>query len=120
MAGYESGLSTGSVLKKEIFFYEDDEIAWAFFKSMDWGKYESLKRNDRCLCGSGKKFKQCHMKNYLICERMMNEISNKVPTNHYEVSKNAIVERPIDKWCGYSAVSKTRISGTNVKKKVTK
>jgi uncharacterized protein YchJ len=101
VAGYKSGATTGTVIKKEIFFYEDDEEIMDFFESTDWLKFESLERNDVCLCGSKKKFKKCHMNLTLECKRMIDHIKNNGDSRIYNVSEKSTVELPINEWYGY-------------------
>lgn len=101
VAGYKSGATHGSVVKKEIFFYEEDEITMEFFESTDWLKFESLERNDTCRCGSKKKFKECHMNPYLVCKRMMDHIKDEGDSRIYNISEKATIELPINEWFGY-------------------
>lgn len=101
LAGYKSGATTGSVVKKEIFFYRKDEEVMEFFESTDWLKFKSLERNDICRCGSGKKFKKCHMDIYLECKRMMDHIENNGDSRFYNVSERSTTELPINEWFGH-------------------
>lgn len=102
MAGYESGLTTGAVLKKEIFFYKNDEEVMRVFESTEWLKYEHLRRNDFCICGSNTKFKNCHMDLFASCKKIMDQIKNKTDSSVYAVGNSNIVELPIDEWLGYA------------------
>jgi hypothetical protein len=102
MAGYKSGLTTGAVLKKEIFFYKNDEEVMRVFESTEWLKYEHLHRNDFCVCGSNAKFKNCHMDLFDSCKRIMDQIKNKTDSKIYAVGNTNIVELPIDEWSGYT------------------
>lgn len=101
VAGYKSGATSGSVKKKEIFFYKEDEKIMQSFGSAEWLKYKSLERNSTCSCGSQKKFKKCHMNEFLECKRMMNHIENDGDSRIYNVSGMSTIELPIDEWYGY-------------------
>ena len=97
-AGFESGATMGATLKKEVFFYEKDKKIWEFFTSIIWTKYSGLRRNDRCLCGSGKKFKNCCIDYYQGAKRIMDSIISNENTLNYMVSEYATVEMSIDEF----------------------
>ncbi|MDR3593847.1 DUF4238 domain-containing protein [Clostridium sp.] len=97
---YESGLTKGAVTKKEIYFYKKDEETMKLFSSSDWMKYKLLSRNDICSCGSKKKYKYCHMDNYLELKNMMDHIKYNRSENVYHFPKNYTVELPINEWAG--------------------
>lgn len=107
-AEFNSGAIIGATLKKEVFFYERDKKVWEFFTSAIWIKYKNLGRNDRCLCGSGKKFKKCCIEYYKGARRIMDRIIRKENPLNYKVSKYATVEKSIDEF--YSRPSKMKKS----------
>jgi len=108
LSGYKSGATSGAVKKKEIFFYNKDEKLMEAFASAGWLKYKSLERNSTCLCGSHKKFKKCHMNEFLECKRMMDNIENDGDSRIYNVSEGATIELPIDEWYGYVSPDKQK------------
>ena len=98
IAGYKSGKAEGATVKKEIFYYGEDEKIMRFFESTEWLKYKGLERNDKCKCGSGKKFKRCHMDYFTVANKMMNNIEKDLPSNLYSIDPHATIELPIDSW----------------------
>jgi uncharacterized protein YchJ len=108
IATFKSGATSGSVKKKEIFFYKDDEKIMLSFESADWLKYKSMERNSICGCGSQKKFKNCHMNEFIKCNRMMDFIKNNGDSRIYYVSGNSTVELPIDEWYRYVTPEKAK------------
>lgn len=100
MAGFKSGATQGAVIKKEVFFYSEDEDIMELFISTNWLKFEGLARNDVCSCGSKKKFKHCHIYYYSECKRMMDEIKRD-ETNYYGFPNKSIIELPINEWAGF-------------------
>lgn len=102
--GFNSGAVSGATLKKEIFFYNSDQELWEFFRRYDWKKYDELKRNDICVCGSNKKFKNCCKDLYQGAERIMNDIEisqKKNDITSFVADPKVTVERPIGEF--YSA-----------------
>jgi uncharacterized protein YchJ len=88
-----NGIHMGATLKKEVFLYATDKRAWELFTGSDWFHYRDLGRNDRCACGSGKKFKKCCSEYIEICVRMYDDIENN--RDNYRVNDNAIGEKGI-------------------------
>lgn len=88
-----NGTHSGATLKKEVFLYDRDKIAWELFTGHDWVHYRDLGRNDICACGSGKKFKKCCVEYIEICLRMYATIKHK--GENYRVNGNAISEKGI-------------------------
>lgn len=76
-AEFNSGSMSGATLKKEVFFYERDIIAWNEFIEGNWFPYKDLGRNELCKCGSGKKLKNCCIETFLIIKKMMATFRNK-------------------------------------------
>lgn len=66
----------GATLKKEVFYYEEDQKTWDLFTSHQFNNYKDLGRNVLCKCGSGLKFKKCCYENYIGANRMMDDIAN--------------------------------------------
>jgi hypothetical protein len=93
---FKSGLYESYILKKEVFFYEDDEKAYNLFANLEFQKFESLKRNQCCLCGSGKKFKKCCLSAFQKAEVMKNHIMSKLSHDIYMVNPKYVSERSIE------------------------
>lgn len=77
---YSDGSIQDRIVKREVFFYEDDKDmnAHSFeymstYKSTIEGK---IGRNDMCVCGSGKKYKKCCLKKYEEASRILRDIYN--------------------------------------------
>ena len=88
-----NGTHMGATLKKEVFLYDVDKKAWDLFTGNDWVYYTALDRNDRCACGSGKKFKKCCSEYIEICIRMYADIEH--DRGNYKINDNAIGEKGI-------------------------
>ncbi len=102
-AGYESGLTTGVIRKKEVFFYEVDKRAHRMLLPWRFTDYKDVRRNDICLCGSKKKFKKCCLPSYERLEPVMNSMKyDKGNLRKFVIPTANIVELPIDQWSGYS------------------
>ena len=95
IAKYGNGRYHDIKLKKEVFFYEDDEIAFDFFATMKFLKYKKTGRNETCPCGSGRKYKRCCLKYYIKAEKVMHDIVNKVNPTEYMVNPCGIIEKSI-------------------------
>jgi hypothetical protein len=94
--GYNSGAVSGATLKKEIFFYENDEKAWNIFtEPMLFIKYKNLGRNNLCGCGSNKKFKVCCLIYFDEVKRIWETISDKSLSIKIKVNPSAIIEQSI-------------------------
>lgn len=92
MAG-GSGFTFGATLKKEVFLYKRDRLAWELFTGLEFGRYINLQRNEKCACGSGKKYKNCCIEIGEICKRMYKDIEYK--RCDYLVNDAAVIERPL-------------------------
>lgn len=102
--GNPSGFSMGSIKKKEVFFYEDERKAWELLEFMTIVLYEDLGRNDICKCGSGKKFKWCHLDAYNRIQEIMQTfgLSQRESMMRHLIWGVPLIEQPIDEWSGYS------------------
>lgn len=102
--GNPSGFSMGSIKKKEVFFYEDERQAWELLEFMTFMFYKDLKRNDICKCGSGKKFKRCHLDAYNRIQEITKtfSLSQREGMRRHLIWGVPLIEQPIDKWSGYS------------------
>ncbi len=102
--GNPSGFFMGSIKKKEVFFYEDERTAWELLEFMTIMFYKDLGRNEVCKCGSGKKFKRCHLNAYNRIQEIMQTfgLSQKESMMRHLIWGVPLIEQPIDKWSGYS------------------
>ncbi|MCT1577049.1 DUF4238 domain-containing protein [Oceanobacillus kimchii] len=92
---YKSGLHESYILKKEVFFYENDEKAYNLFANLEFQKYENVKRNQVCPCDSGRKFKKCCLSAFENAEIMKNHIMKNVSHKIYMVNPEYVSERSI-------------------------
>lgn len=96
MAKYNSGVTSGATLKKEVFFYERDERAWNFFTTHKFIDYKDAKRNSLCPCGSEKKFKKCCLDLYEESMTIINNLQRIKSDNRIiYVNPNAKIEKSI-------------------------
>lgn len=93
-AGSYSGHVMGNNKKKEVFFYDKDEEAWEFYQLHKFNRYDELGRNDPCSCGSGMKFKQCHLEKYELAKKISIPFQF-VDTRKYFVAPNVTIEKSI-------------------------
>lgn len=102
--GSPDGFSMGSIKKKEVFFYENERRAWELLEFMTIMFYKGLGRNDSCKCGSGKKFKRCHLDAYNRIQEIMQTfgLSQREGMMRHLIWGVSCFEQPIDKWSGYS------------------
>jgi hypothetical protein len=55
-----NNINGGVELRKEVFFYKEDEIIYDFAESpVEFSRYVGIKKNDPCPCGSGEIFRNC-------------------------------------------------------------
>ena len=90
--------SFGSNNKKEVFFYKEHKVIWEFFVSMDWTAFIGTERNDKCKCGSDKKFKKCCINKFNGANRIMKEIEFNNNTDLYRINGRNIVEKRINEF----------------------
>ena len=78
--------------KKEVFLLEGDYEILELYRTLQFGRYSKIKRNDICLCGSGKKYKRCCINKVQKCEKMYSELASK-NKYQYRISDKLIAER---------------------------
>lgn len=107
--GNPDNFHMGAVKKKEVFFYKDEQDAYDMFSHATFVQYRDLKRNDRCTCKSGKKFKKCHQPIYDRCQSigMFMHKSQRQVMRDSAVYGVPFIEQPIDKWSGFSEKSES-------------
>lgn len=90
---YTDGSVGGATLKKEIFFYENDEIIWRMLtEPSNFIKYRELGRNDMCGCNSGKKFKKCCFDNFSKVRSIFTTFSDKDISVKIKVHPSSVTE----------------------------
>ena len=102
---YQSPLNVMTIgiretLKKEVFLYEKDRMAWKLFVKNEWVNYRLLGESDKCECGSGKNYKDCCMRYIETCERMLKDIANE-KFDACEVNENATMGKSIAEFFSY-------------------
>lgn len=83
---YSDGTIQDNIVKREVFYYDEDRDMNAHFfeyistyKTIIKGK---IGRNDKCVCGSGKKYKKCCLKKYEEAARILRDIFNQKNVNY--------------------------------------
>lgn len=102
--GNPSNYFTGAIKKKEVFFYEEEEKIHGLLEFAWFVQYKNLKRNDRCACQSGKKFKKCYEDAYNKVKLVMQGFgkSGYQARIDYGIPNATVFELPVDQWSGYS------------------
>ncbi len=101
--GSKSGYMSGYILKKEVFLYDDDRKGFWILQPMNLSDYINLKVNDKCGCGSGKKFKKCHQNAFERIKPTVQNRSRRLPNGFFQIPGTGITELPIDEWGGFSS-----------------
>ncbi len=105
VGGNPSGFSMGSIKKKEVFFFKEEKEAYELLEEpVLFIRYKDLDRNDKCVCGSNKKFKKCHSSAYNRIQSVMRTFGRSARKNIFDFLIYGIqtIEQPIDKWSGFS------------------
>lgn len=102
--GGPSGLMMGAIKKKEVFFYQSERDAWELLENMSMMAYRNLDAYDKCACGSGKKYKFCHLTAYRRIQAVMKTfgLAQKEQMRNSLIYGVPMVEQPIDSWSGYN------------------
>lgn len=102
--GNPDGFSMGSIKKKEVFLFEEEKNVYELLEHPFFTQYKDLGRNDVCTCGSGKKFKKCHLTAYQRIQSIMSTFGRSDRENIMDFFIYGIqtIEKPIDKWSGFS------------------
>lgn len=95
------------IVKREVFYYEEDRDMNAHcFEYMSTYKTNiegKIGRNDKCVCGSGRKYKKCCLKKYEEAARILRDAYNqknidyKIPGSRIVEDSNLEYEGPQDK-----------------------
>ncbi len=100
---YGDGMLKDHIIKREVFFYEED---W----DLDRNSYtymvkylEKIKgkigRNSLCICGSGKKYKYCCMHKYDLAKNILSATQNEGAVD-YNISGIVALEAAIEEFSG--------------------
>jgi len=102
--GNPDGFHMGAVNKKEVFFTKEERDAYDMFTNAMFMPYKELKRNDICICKSGKKFKRCHLTAYERSQSIMSFMRKDQSQIMRDSAVHGVpfIEYPIDKWSGFS------------------
>lgn len=98
--GYNSGYTSGAILKKEVFFHHEEMEAYEMLQFAKFNQYKDLSRNENCACGSQKKFKKCHGDAYKRSQQIMRTFGKS--GQQFFIPGVKEIELPIDEWRGYS------------------
>ncbi len=110
---YADGIYHSCMTKKEVFFYDIDEDIYNNYikycsKLIEYQEQNKkpIHRNDRCICGSGKKFKKCCREKYQQPKFIMDMIQK--GKSDWIGIKGGCVEKTINEFWGLdSGLSKT-------------
>jgi hypothetical protein len=95
---YSDGSIQDRIVKREVFFYEEDKDMNAHsFEYMSTYKTSiegKIDRNSKCVCGSGKKYKKCCMRKYEEAARILRDLHNQKRVN-YTIEGALVVENSI-------------------------
>ena len=93
---YSNLSSQGYKKKKEIFYSNEEQDLYKMFADLEWGKYTKLGRNEKCFCGSNKKFKKCCYDKVERCKLIMSNIKNKTISEKSLINTQVGLEEPIE------------------------
>ena len=100
---YDNGSAQNRILKKEVFFYEEDRDMFIHFDQYasiyKTSVERKIERNSKCVCGSGKKYKNCCLRKYEEMERIIRDINNPRLAN-YTIEGVTAVEESILEYYG--------------------
>lgn len=96
---YNNGSVQNRIIKREVFYYDEDkDMNLRSFEYMSTYKNsieKKIGRNDKCVCGSGKKYKNCCIKKYEEIDRILRDIQNPQYIANYTISGALTVEDSI-------------------------
>ena len=93
---YSNHHSKGWKTKKEIFYSDYEQSIYLTFRNLEWGKYINLGRNEKCYCGSGKKFKKCCFDKTERCKTIMSNIKNNSINSKVLIDNNLGLEKHVE------------------------
>lgn len=63
-------------VKKEVFLDKEEYEFYQYWKMYEWAKMKNIRRNDKCKCGSGLKYKKCCKEKVEKSIQIMNTMHN--------------------------------------------
>lgn len=95
---FSDGNIQDCIVKREVFYYEEDRdmnAHWFEYLSTYKTNIEGkIGRNDKCVCGSGRKYKKCCLKKYEEAARILRDVYNQKNID-YKIPGSRIVEDSI-------------------------
>lgn len=77
---YDNGNITDRIIKREVFIYDIDKDINRSYSNLLMDYMNNVKgkinRNDKCICGSGKKYKRCCMTKYDRAKEIIHNVQN--------------------------------------------
>lgn len=103
---YENGTVKSYTVKKEVFFNDEDEEIFEKYVTYCTQMIQfqnqhgrAIGRNDKCLCGSGKKLKKCCPNKYMQAKYIYDMI--RCNQTSWMATKSKFVEMPINEFWGF-------------------
>lgn len=103
---YENGTVKSYTVKKEVFFNDEDEEIFEKYVTYCTQMIQfqnqhgrAIGRNDKCLCGSGKKLKKCCLNKYMQAKYIYDMI--RCNQTSWMATKSKFVEMPINEFWGF-------------------
>lgn len=103
---YENGTMKSYTVKKEVFFNDEDEEIFEKYVTYCTQMIQfqnqhgrAIGRNDKCLCGSGKKLKKCCLNKYMQAKYIYDMIH--CNQTSWMATKSKFVEMPINEFWGF-------------------
>lgn len=103
---YENGTVKSYTVKKEVFFNDEDEEIFEKYVTYCTQMIQfqnqhgrAIGRNDKCLCGSGKKLKKCCLNKYMHAKYIYDMI--RCNQTSWMATKSKFVEMPINEFWGF-------------------
>lgn len=93
--GYSEFKSKVYKKKKEIFYSDYEQSIYATFKGLEWVNYLHLGKNEKCFCGSNKKYKKCCFNKIERCKLIMSNIKNKTINDKVLIDNKLGIEHQV-------------------------
>lgn len=82
--------------KKEIFFSDYEQEIYEMYFNFEWAKNKKLGKNEKCFCGSEKKYKKCCYDKSQRCFLIINNLKNKSIHNTVAINNWLGIEKSIE------------------------
>lgn len=91
---YSNGQVISYKIKNEVFLTQDQYDLCNYYESMSWASkdYRNTKVNEKCPCGSGKKYKKCCKTKVDRCFSIFN---NAQQNHNILINDKLVVEEPV-------------------------